>query len=262
MTHTPDAAIRSATVQPSVTPTSAILRPGNSRRRSRTFKISLARSTWTSSNCLPSHDRHQRRRIEPGQQHIVAARAARQSRGRSGGRAPRAARCGTGRIAVARANRRRSRRRPRPARRTGRPRARSTGVHVVAGIDHRTLPGEDALAGDRRDHRPGHAVGAADGDGRGLWIDRRRDVDCRAERAVAAVGVVRPVRAEVDLGQAEPREAGDDAGRNPFAVGIDHFRAARDSDAGPGRDDPAVTHHHRTAPDRLRPIAHDQACRW
>ena len=40
-------------------------------------------------------------------------------------------------------------------------------VHVGAGVDHRALAGEDALAGARRDDRAGHPVGAVDGDGRG-----------------------------------------------------------------------------------------------
>jgi hypothetical protein len=93
---------------------------------------------------------------------------------------------------------------------------------VGAGVDQRALPGEDALAGARRDDRAGDAFGAVDRDRRGIGVDRRRDVERGAERPVRALVVGR--RDRVDVDEAEAREAGDDAGRDPLAGGVDDLR--------------------------------------
>ena len=73
----------------------------------------------------------------------------------------------------------------RPARRTGTARARVTASMSSPVSITAPCPAKMFLPATGRDDRAGHAVGAADGDGRRLGIDRRRDVDRRAERAVA-----------------------------------------------------------------------------
>ena len=104
--------------------------------------------------------------------------------------------------------------------------------------------------------RASHAVGAIDGDGRVERVDRRHDVDRRVERAVEVVSSAAPDVSErrrhllaggqVDLGQAEPREAGDDARRHPLAGRVDHLRSGRQLHPDiAGRDDPAVADDHR-----------------
>ena len=53
ITGTPDAAILSATIQPSLAPTRTIFSRGKSLRSASTCRMSLARSTWTSRYCRP-----------------------------------------------------------------------------------------------------------------------------------------------------------------------------------------------------------------
>lgn len=74
------------------------------------------------------------------------------------------------------------------------------------------------------------------------------------EADIAGTGVVRLVDA-VDLDDAQAREAGEDAGRDPFAARIDHPDAGGHGDAGAGGDDLAVADHDGAALDRLAAIA-------
>ena len=132
-------------------------------------------------------------------------------------------------------------------------------VHVAAEIDHRALAGEDGAAGGGRDDGAGHAGGAADRDRGGLRVDRRDDVDRGVERRGVGLRVVGRID-RVDLDQADAREAGDDAGRHPFALRVDDRRAGRDGDVGAGGDDAAVAKHDGAAVDRRRAVAdHDAA---
>ena len=220
--------------------------------------MSLARSTWTSSGCRPHH-RHQRRGIEPGQQHILAALRLTATAGRSSaphrGFRPAAGRPAPGRstalpksrqlarlaqrIAEQRrrprsANRRPCLLRPRPARRTGTG-ARSDRVHVVAGVDHRALPAEDAPA----------ATGAT---------TARVTPSARLTAMVDAFGLIAGVTSIAALNGLPPVSVSSEPsaprstsaspsrekpatmpGRNPFAGGVDHFGSARHGDTRPPR---------------------------
>jgi hypothetical protein len=92
-------------------------------------------------------------------------------------------------------------------------------------------------------------------------------VDCGVERpvlrrVVGASGGVRRAPAlvarggEVDLGEAEPREAGDDSGRDPLSGRVDDLRVGGELEPHSARgDDPAVADHHGPIGDRLRPVA-------
>ena len=182
--------------------------PGNSRLRSRTCRMSLARSTWTSRYCRPcstgtsaaasnrvsstSSLRRasvRRRAIRwdcgppGGRAHRVPALTA-ERRAHSGGARPlRARHCGTGRG-------RKSASRPPLPRRSRR--ARRTGISAAAVIGSMSAPvsitapcpAKMLLPARRRDQRARDTVGAIDRDGRVERVDRRNDVDRRVERAV------------------------------------------------------------------------------
>ena len=98
-------------------------------------------------------------------------------------------------------------------------------------------------------------VGAVDRNGRVQRVDRRRDVDRRAERAVAGGGIVRARRRQIDFGEAEAREAGDDSGRDPLAARVDDLGIARDRHGKASAEDSAALDDDGAAGDRLRPVA-------
>ena len=209
---------------------------------------------------------HQRRRIEPGQQDVVAAPRGRADRCRN---TPQLAGF-TKRIAehdVACRARSAGRLRPRLAK-LDELKAACGGdrVHVGASVDHCALPGEDAAPGGRRDDRPDHAIGAVDRNRGVERVDRRDNIDRGVERSslVGVVGAPRRVglapailfrHGQVDFGQAQSREARDDPRRDPLAARIDDLRIARDDGVGPGGDDPAIAHYHGRADHRLRAVA-------
>ncbi len=126
-------------------------------------------------------------------------------------------------------------------------------VHVVAKVDDRALPGKDRSAIVRGDDRAGDAVGAVDRDRRGARIDRRGDVEPGIEHAVTRGSIVGG-RHAVDLDDAQPGKAGDDAGRDETPAGIDR-RATRRRSAAPGRDDAPATDDDGAALDRGRSVA-------
>ena len=175
--------------------------------------MSLARSTWTSSNCRPASTGTSARRVDAGQQHVVAAAPPRPAAGvarlaqrvaeqdMGGG----AAAAGIARALLAQLDI------------LERPRAGDR-LHVAAEIDDRALAARRsmrAVAGETTARVT--PAGAADRDRRASRIDRRGDVDRGVERRRVRLRVVGRVD-RVDLDQADPREAGDDARRHPFAA--------------------------------------------
>src|SRR6185369_14524552 len=128
------------------------------------------------------------------------------------------------------------------------------------------LAGKDVLACARCDDRPGNSVGAVYSDGGVAGVDGGNDVDCSVERplgggVVRASGRIRPsapiflTGSEVDLGKAEPREAGDDARRHPLAGRIDNLGTRRKlhSDVA-SSEDPAIPDDHHPVRYRLRSV--------
>ena len=293
ITGTPARAIRSATVQPSLAPTSTIFSAGNSRLSVEHLE-DVARSLDVDEQILPPlQHRHQRRRVETRQQHVLAAarsgavdprfvgiaddrpialvrRLPARCRHRRGVTAklarPRAARCGTGRAPTS------ASRRPSPAPvspsstnwnfRGAVIGSMSAPVSITA-----PCPAKMFLPASGRDERARHAVGAVDGDGRVERIDRRNDVDGRVERPVGGgvVGRARRIgfapaiflaRGQVDFGEAQAREAGDDPRRHPLAGRIDHLRSGGQLHAHvAGGDDAPVAHDDHAIGDRLRAVA-------